>query len=110
MRPEGAPSKIDKGKEEFKRFEEELVEHHRGEMKRELAGKLVLQLGVLGGAGPPDAIRLPEGTVAALQREQGMVGAVARPLFDTYLIPFEITSILLLAAIVGAVVLAKRKL
>ena len=40
MRPEGAPSKIDKGKEEFKRFEEELVEHHRGEMKRELAGKL----------------------------------------------------------------------
>jgi len=75
-----------------------------------LAGTLLLQLGVLGGAGPSDAIRLPEGTVAALQREQGMVGAVARPLFDTYLIPFEITSILLLAAIVGAVVLAKRKL
>ena len=32
------------------------------------------------------------------------------PLFDTYLVPFEITSLLLLAAIVGAVVLAKRKL
>jgi NADH:ubiquinone oxidoreductase subunit 6 (subunit J) len=31
-------------------------------------------------------------------------------LFDAYLIPFEITSLLLLAAIVGAVVLAKRKL
>ena len=75
-----------------------------------LAGTLLLQLGVLGRTGPSDAIRLPEGTVAALQREQGMVGAVARPLFDTYLIPFEITSILLLAAIVGAVVLAKRKL
>jgi len=40
----------------------------------------------------------------------GAVGAIARPLFDTYLIPFEITSLLLLAAIVGAVVLAKRKL
>ena len=38
-----------------------------------------------------------------------MVGAVAQPLFQTYLVPFEITSILLLAAIVGAVVLAKRK-
>jgi NADH-quinone oxidoreductase subunit J len=39
----------------------------------------------------------------------GVVGAVAAPLFQTYLIPFEITSILLLAAIIGAVVLAKRK-
>jgi NADH-quinone oxidoreductase subunit J len=32
------------------------------------------------------------------------------PLFDAFLIPFEITSLLLLAAVVGAVVLAKRKL
>lgn len=40
---------------------------------------------------------------------RGVVGAVAAPLFQTYLIPFEITSILLLAAIIGAVVLAKRK-
>jgi NADH-quinone oxidoreductase subunit J len=40
---------------------------------------------------------------------RGVVGAVAVPLFQVYLIPFEITSILLLVAIVGAVVLAKRK-
>ena len=33
-----------------------------------------------------------------------------QPLFQAYLVPFEITSILLLAAIVGAVVLAKRKI
>ncbi|MGH7507880.1 MAG: NADH-quinone oxidoreductase subunit J [Gemmatimonadales bacterium] len=39
---------------------------------------------------------------------RGVVGAVAAPLFQVYLIPFEITSVLLLAAIVGAVVLAKR--
>ena len=65
---------------------------------------------MVGGGGPAAAIRMPEGAIAAMQREQGMVGAVARPLFETYLIPFEITSILLLAAIVGAVVLAKRKL
>jgi NADH-quinone oxidoreductase subunit J len=39
----------------------------------------------------------------------GVVGAVAAPLFQVYLIPFEITSILLLVAIIGAVVLAKRK-
>ncbi len=40
---------------------------------------------------------------------RGVVGGVAAPLFQVYLIPFEITSVLLLAAIVGAVVLAKRK-
>jgi NADH-quinone oxidoreductase subunit J len=39
---------------------------------------------------------------------RGVVGALAAPLFQTYLIPFEITSVLLLVAIVGAVVLAKR--
>ncbi|HKH82574.1 MAG TPA: NADH-quinone oxidoreductase subunit J [Gemmatimonadales bacterium] len=39
---------------------------------------------------------------------RGVVGALAGPLFQTYLVPFEITSVLLLAAIVGAVVLAKR--
>jgi NADH-quinone oxidoreductase subunit J len=39
---------------------------------------------------------------------RGVVGAVAAPLFEVYLIPFEITSILLLVAIIGAVVLAKR--
>ena len=39
----------------------------------------------------------------------GVVGGIAPPLFTEYLVPFEITSILLLAALVGAVVLAKRK-
>jgi NADH-quinone oxidoreductase subunit J len=41
---------------------------------------------------------------------RGVVGAVAAPLFQSYLVPFEITSVLLLAAIVGAVVLAKRRI
>jgi NADH-quinone oxidoreductase subunit J len=42
--------------------------------------------------------------------EQGVVGAFAAPLFQVYLVPFELTSILLLVAIVGAVVLAKRRI
>ena len=42
--------------------------------------------------------------------ERGVVGAIAVPLFQQYLVPFEITSVLLLTAAVGAVVLAKRKL
>ena len=75
-----------------------------------LAGALLLQLQPLSEAKLPDAVRLPAGTVAAVQQQQGMVGAVAGPLFEAYLVPFEIASVLLLAAIVGAVVLAKRKL
>ncbi|GMT42206.1 MAG: NADH dehydrogenase subunit J [bacterium] len=39
----------------------------------------------------------------------GTVKAVGRILFTDYLLPFEIASILLLAAIVGAVILSKRK-
>jgi hypothetical protein len=35
---------------------------------------------------------------------------IAKPLFEQYVIPFELTSVLLLAAIVGAVVLAKRRI
>jgi NADH-quinone oxidoreductase subunit J len=73
-----------------------------------LGGVLFFQLlrGATPAAGEPPALQ----TMAQLQQEQWIVGAVARPLFSQYLIPFEITSVLLLAAIVGAVVLAKRKL
>jgi len=40
--------------------------------------------------------------------EHGAVGAIAMPLFNDYVVPFEITGILLLVAIVGALALAKR--
>jgi NADH-quinone oxidoreductase subunit J len=40
----------------------------------------------------------------------GTVEYIGRELFTAYQFPFEVTSILLLAAIVGAVVLAKKKL
>jgi NADH-quinone oxidoreductase subunit J len=39
----------------------------------------------------------------------GNTQALAEKLFTDYLLPFEFTSVLLLAAIVGAVILAKRK-
>ncbi len=41
--------------------------------------------------------------------EVGTVEAVGKALFTKYLLPFEITSVLLLAAIVGAIVLARKK-
>src|SRR6266571_2543440 len=75
-----------------------------------LAAGLLFQLGVLRAVTPATRLELPPGAMARAAAEQGMVPALARPLFDAYLVPFEITSILLLAAIVGAVVLAKRKL
>ena len=40
--------------------------------------------------------------------QHGVVGAIAQPLYTTYVVPFEITGILLLVAIVGALVLAKK--
>jgi len=43
-------------------------------------------------------------------QERGVPGDIAMPLFQQYLVPFELTSILLLAAIVGAVVLAKPRI
>ena len=53
---------------------------------------------------------LPEGAVARMSAEQGVIHVLAQPLFKQYLIPFELTSIMLLAAVVGAVVLAKRRI
>jgi NADH-quinone oxidoreductase subunit J len=75
-----------------------------------LAGALLLLLRPLSTTALSESVRLPPGSVAALQQQQGIVGSVAGPLFEAYLVPFEIASVLLLAAIVGAVVLAKRKL
>jgi NADH-quinone oxidoreductase subunit J len=42
-------------------------------------------------------------------RDLGAIGSVAQPLFNEYLLAFELTSILLLVAIVGAVVLGRRR-
>jgi NADH-quinone oxidoreductase subunit J len=59
---------------------------------------------------PAGEIRLPAGALEDIVEQDGAVGAISAPLFGDYLVPFEITSVLLLAAIVGAVVLAKRRL
>jgi NADH-quinone oxidoreductase subunit J len=71
---------------------------------------LVTELWVLVGSPLSGQIRLPAGTLNRVAQQQGVVGVISDSLFRTYLVPFEVTSILLLAAIVGAVVLAKRRL
>ncbi len=54
-----------------------------------------------GGAGGPEALE-------EINREPGNVKALAEILFSRYLLPFEVTSILLVVAIVGVMVLARR--
>jgi NADH-quinone oxidoreductase subunit J len=75
-----------------------------------LAGALIVQLLGLRRLVPGESVRLPAGVVERMTVERGAVGVIAEPLFRAYLVPFEITSLLLLAAVVGAVVLAKRRL
>ena len=53
------------------------------------------------------AARLAES--AAHPLPGGVIGPIAAPLFNEYLLAFELTSVLLLAAIVGAVVLGRRR-
>jgi len=57
---------------------------------------------------------MPEATTAVLDVDRsiriGEVEHIGTQLFTKFLFPFEITSVLLTAAIVGAIVLAKKKL
>jgi len=50
----------------------------------------------------------PSGRGALPSAPEGTVEAIGRQLFTTYLLPFELTSFIILAAIIGAVTLAKR--
>ncbi len=66
-----------------------------------VAGLLILESAVVAGR-----YAMPAGRAG----ESGTVAAVGRALFTDYLLAFEITSVLLLAAVIGAIVLAKKKI
>jgi NADH-quinone oxidoreductase subunit J len=70
-----------------------------------MAGLLQRQLR---GSGITDALTAGGASIDAALAEHGAVGAIAQPLYTDYVVAFEITGILLLVAIVGALVLAKR--
>ena len=54
---------------------------------------------------------LPNGTLTGeIIKQQGHTELIAREMFTSFLLPFEITSILLLVAIIGAIILAKKKI
>jgi len=57
----------------------------------------------------PEALALSPGAIAQDVAARGAIAPIAGPLFREYLLAFEVTSVLLLAAVVGAVVLGKRR-
>ena len=57
-----------------------------------------------------NASMIPALPGADLPTTFGSVQGVGKELFTTYLYPFELTSVLLIVAILGAVVMAKKKL
>ena len=70
---------------------------------------LLAQVFALTRARVPEALALPENALAAEFARKGAIAPLADVLFNDYLLAFEVTSVLLLAAVVGAVVLGKRK-
>ena len=70
---------------------------------------LVVEIMVIGRGDIAVKYEVPRGFAADQMAKYGAVGTIARPLFNEYLLPFELTSLLLLVAIVGAVVLGRRK-
>jgi len=90
---------------------EELLVRHR---LQRVAG-VILGFALLAGIGITVLVNVLPGKGGERSLESiatdagGNTQAVAKALFTDYLLPFEVTSVLLLAAIVGAVVLAKRR-
>ena len=85
----------------------------RGKWGRLAAGLLGLallaQVMALAGKRLPEPFTPGGGYNADVVRDLGAVGSIAQPLFTEYLLAFELTSILLLVAIVGAVVIGRRR-
>lgn len=57
---------------------------------------------------PPSLVQAPQKALDDLA-SLNAVGTIAKPLFGDYVLAFEVTSLLLLVAIVGAVVLGRRR-
>lgn len=55
------------------------------------------------------ALEIPADSLAIATQTQGAVAPFAGPLFTEYLLAFEVTSVLLLAAVIGAVVIGRRR-
>ena len=82
--------------------------HRRTKLGFGLAAAVLLELGAIAAYQPTPA-RSPVVPAAAMP-VTGNTEQVGWLLYTSYLIPFEIASMLLLVAMIGAIVLAKREL
>ena len=74
-----------------------------------VAVAMLAQIFALTRARTPVNLTLPQGFAAQQVAQTGAIAPVAGPLFNEYVLAFEVTSVLLLAAIVGAVILGKQR-
>ena len=85
----------------------------RGKWGRLAAGgiglALLAQVMVLARTQFLPSLQPPTNPVFGGPMDRGAVGTIAEPLFTEHLLAFELTSILLLAAIVGAVAIGRRR-
>jgi NADH-quinone oxidoreductase subunit J len=93
--------------------EPEQLSDIRGKWGRILAGFLGLAMlaqimAMARSTTPSSLVQAPDAAATGL-RELNAVGVIAKPLFTDHLLAFELTSLVLLVAIVGAVVLGKRR-
>jgi NADH-quinone oxidoreductase subunit J len=70
---------------------------------------LVAQIMAMARTQIPASLMQPARASGEALRDLNAVGSVAKPLFNDHLLAFELTSLVLLVAIVGAVVLGKRR-
>jgi NADH-quinone oxidoreductase subunit J len=83
--------------------------HRRTKLGFGLAGAVLVELGAIAAYGvtntaPPMVAAAPLGPMPGNTEQVGWL------LYTSYLIPFEVASMLLLVAMIGAIVLAKREL
>jgi NADH-quinone oxidoreductase subunit J len=81
--------------------------HRRGKLGFALAAAVLLEFGVIVASG---YLQPSQAVAAAPVPVTGNTEQVGWLLYTSYLIPFEIASMLLLVAMIGAIVLAKREL
>lgn len=70
---------------------------------------ILAQILTLGRPAIAERFQVAEGEAARQVAARGAIAPIAEPLFNEYLLAFEVTSVLLLVAIVGAVVLGKPR-
>ncbi len=88
----------------------DLKEEERRKIKLVVAGLAVLAVGAIGGV-MVRTIRLvhPAGALAKV-RVEGSTSALGDLLFTDFALPFELVSLLLLVAMIGAILLSKKDL